>query len=306
MTQKKKKNALGRGLSSLIPTQKVPTSSDAPSGSVPASGEEGITTLALSKIIASSTQPRRHFDEEALKELAASIKGTGLIQPIVVREVGGQFEIIAGERRFRASKIAGLTEVPVVIRVLSDKDAFAIALVENIQREDLNPLEEASAYRRLVDEFGFTQNELAETVGKSRSGVANTMRLLQLPSVVQNYVVSGQLSAGHARSLIGFSKSEAEELAELIVKHGYTVREAEELARESKLEEPKKTFKKSKSSFRDDVQTRNIAEELQRVLGTKVLLKDKKGKGCIEIQYANYDVLQDVLDRILGESPELD
>ena len=298
---KEKKKALGRGLSSLIPTQKVSTNSQNP-----VDEKAGVGTLSLAKIIPSSTQPRRHFDEDALKELAASIKGTGLIQPIVVRKVGDQFEIIAGERRWRASKLAGLSEVPVVIRELSDKDAFAIALVENIQREDLNPLEEASAYRRLVDEFGFTQNELAETVGKSRSGVANTMRLLQLPTAVQNYVISGQLSAGHARSLIGFSKSEAEELAELIVKHGYTVREAEELARESKQETPQKTKKKSKSSFRDDVQTRNIAEELQRVLGTKVLLKDKKGKGSIEIQYENYDVLQDVLDRILGESSELD
>lgn len=298
---KEKKKALGRGLSSLIPTQKVSTNSQNP-----VDEKAGVGTLSLAKIIPSSTQPRRHFDEDALKELAASIKGTGLIQPIVVRKIGDQFEIIAGERRWRASKLAGLSEVPVVIRELSDKDAFAIALVENIQREDLNPLEEASAYRRLVDEFGFTQNELAETVGKSRSGVANTMRLLQLPTAVQNYVISGQLSAGHARSLIGFSKSEAEELAELIVKHGYTVREAEELARESKQETPQKTKKKSKSSFRDDVQTRNIAEELQRVLGTKVLLKDKKGKGSIEIQYENYDVLQDVLDRILGESNELD
>ncbi len=298
MTQKKK--ALGRGLSSLIPTKKVSTE-----GGVDENNDEGIRTLSLTSIVASSTQPRRHFDQETLTELATSIKGTGLIQPIVVRQVGSEFEIIAGERRWRACKIAGLNEVPVVVRKLSDKDAFAIALVENIQREDLNPLEEASAYRRLVDEFGFTQNELAETVGKSRSGVANTMRLLQLPEAVQKYVISGQLSAGHARSLIGFSKAESEELAELIVKHGYTVREAEELARESKDGE-KKTFKKSKSKFRDDVQTRNIAEELQRVLGTKVLLKDRKGKGCIEIQYANYDVLQDVLDRILGESPELD
>lgn len=298
----KKNKALGRGLSALIPTQKVATSLSA-SPATNNLDEPGLQMLGLEDIIRSESQPRRRFDQDALDELAASIKGTGLIQPIVVRKKNDKFEIIAGERRWRASKIAGLSKVPVVIRDLSDKDAFAIALVENIQREDLNALEEASGYRRLIDEYGFTQNELAETVGKSRSGIANTLRLLQLSETIQQYVIDGELSAGHARSLIGFPEGEAEELAELIVKHGYTVREAEELAKESKDNE--KSTSPKKSVFRDDVQVRNIAEELQRVLGTKVVLKDKKGKGRIEIQYANYDVLQDVLDRILGENMEL-
>lgn len=287
----RKRKALGKGLGALIPTGNG--ESEPP--------KTGYVTAPVSRIRRAPAQPRKSFDEGALSELADSIKQSGLIQPIVVREVDDEFEIIAGERRWRACQLAGLQEVPVVVRELSDADAFALALVENIQREDLNPLEEAMAYHRLLDEYGFTQKSVSEAVGKSRSAVANSVRLLNLPAGVQAYVFSGELSAGHARSLAALPPDEAEELAELMVKHGYSVREAEELVRESKAAAATKapTTEEKKSRFRDDAQVRKVAEELQRMLGTRVKVKDRHGKGHIEIHYADYDVLQDVLDRLL-------
>jgi ParB family chromosome partitioning protein len=211
------------------------------------------------------------------------------------------YELVAGERRWRACQMAGIDEVPVVVREMSDAEAFATALVENIQREDLNPLEEAIAYQRLLDEFGYTQKTVSAAVGKSRSAVANSVRLLRLPSSVQAYVASGELSAGHARSLAALPADEAAELAEIMVLHGYSVREAEELVRESKeaAQKAKKPRTKKTSQFRDDAQVRRVTDELQQALGTRVKVKDRHGAGHIEIHYSDYDVLQDVLDRLL-------
>jgi len=292
--RKPRRKALGKGLGALIPTSgAAPATDDAK----PTTG--GLIVAPVSRIRRAPAQPRKSFDQSALAELAESIKVSGLIQPIVVREVDGEFEIIAGERRWRACQLAGVEEVPVVVRELSDADAFSLALVENIQREDLNPLEEAMAYQRLLDDYGFTQKTVSEAVGKSRSAVANSVRLLNLPAGVQAYVFSGELSAGHARSLAALPPNEAEELAELMVKHGYSVREAEELVRESKAPEPKPAAAARAARFRDDAQVRKVADELQQQLGTRVKVKDRHGKGHIEIHYADYDVLQDVLDRLL-------
>lgn len=291
---KSRRNALGKGLGALIPTGK----SDEPTAPAPLP-TSGLITAPVHRIRRAPSQPRKSFDQTALAELAESIKVSGLIQPLVVREVDGEFELIAGERRWRACQLAGLEEVPVVVRELSDADAFAIALVENIQREDLNPLEEAMAYQRLLDEYGFTQKTVSEAVGKSRSAVANSVRLLNLPAGVQAYVFSGELSAGHARSLATLPPDEAEELAQLMVKHGYSVREAEELVRESKSPTPSEPTTPAAPRFRDDAQVRKVADELQQTLGTRVKVKDRHGKGHIEIHYADYDILQDVLDRLL-------
>ena len=286
---RRNRSPLGKGLGAIIPSKPGTSAVDA----------NGLRNVELSRIRRAPSQPRRKFDDASLDELANSIKQSGLIQPIVVREYGDELEIIAGERRWRACQRAGIEEVPVIVRELSDADAFATALVENIQREDLNPMEEALAYQRLLDEFGHTQQSVAEAVGKSRSAVANAVRLLKLPRSVQDHVSNGDLSAGHARSLVSLDAEYAAELAELMVLHDYSVREAEELARQAKQAPQPKN--ESSSRFRDDAQVRKVALELQSALGTLVKVKDRHGKGHIEIHYADYDVLQGVLDRLLGE-----
>ena len=279
-----KRKALGKGLGALIPSS--------------ARGERrDFFMCRVDDIHPNASQPRRHFDEAALNELAQSIGESGLIQPLVVRQVGGLYELIAGERRWRASKLAGVAEVPVVVRELADSAAFLLALIENIQREDLNPIEEASAFQRLVDEFAMTQQEVADKVGKSRPAVANALRLLNLPATVRDLLASGQLTTGHAKILVTLSAEEAEELADIIVRHELSVREAEELARQART--GAKTKEATKSPFRDDVHVRDIADKLQSLLGTKVKLKDRKGKGRIEIHYENYDILQSVLERLI-------
>jgi ParB family chromosome partitioning protein len=283
-----RRRALGRGLGALIPSQQK------------GGGGREYAYLPLESIEAAHTQPRTDFDEGGLRELAESIEESGLIQPLVVRETDDDnYELIAGERRWRACKMVGLTDVPAVIKDVSDAEAYALALVENIQREDLNPMEEASAYARLMEEFEFTQSELAEQVGKSRSTIANAVRLLSLPQKVCEMVTSGELSAGHARTLVSLEPTLARRLATKIVKEGLSVREAEELAKQMK--ERGTTTKKKKSSgssYRDDAQTRDITRKLQQTLGTKVQLKDKHGKGKVEIYYEDYDVLQGVLDKL--------
>ncbi|MGM0559110.1 MAG: ParB/RepB/Spo0J family partition protein [Myxococcota bacterium] len=282
-----RRRALGRGLGALIPSQQK------------GGGSREYAYLPLESIEAASTQPRSNFNESGLRELADSIEESGLIQPLVVRETDDDtYELIAGERRWRACKMVGLTDVPAVIKDVSDAEAYALALVENIQREDLNPIEEASAYARLMEEFDLTQSELSEQVGKSRSTIANAVRLLTLPQKVCDMLAAGQLSAGHARTLVSLDSELAKRLANKIVKEGLSVREAEELAKQMKDRGTTTTQKKKKSSYRDDAQTRDITRKLQQSLGTKVKLKDKHGKGRIEIHYDDYDVLQGVLDRL--------
>lgn len=283
----KRRRALGRGLGALIPRQ-----------------QQGEDTreyhyLEIDQIRPADVQPRRDFDEAGLKELADSIEESGLIQPLVVREADEGYELIAGERRWRAARLAGEAKVPAVVRQVTDAEAYALALVENVQREDLNPMEEAAAYARLLEEYDFTQEELAQQVGKSRSSIANAVRLLNLPQKVCELVADGDLSAGHARALVGLPADLAQRLATRIVKRDLSVREAEELARKMKEDgETPSSRGSSKSRYRDDAQTRHITKELQHALGTRVKLKDKHGEGKVEIYYDDYEVLQAVLDRI--------
>ena len=245
-------------------------------------------------------QPRRHFDEEALSALVESIKAQGILQPILVRrhpESSNAYEIIAGERRWRAAQLAQLHEVPIIIKDLPDRDALEVALVENIQRQDLNAIEEAEGYRRLIEEFGHTQEDLAKVVGKSRSHVANTMRLLALPEAIRKLVEEGQLTAGHARALIG--QAEAEALAKKIVAQGLTVRQTEKLVTTEKADGT--TAKAEKSG---DPNTAALERDLETLLGLRVKVSYDGKKGSLTVYYGTLDQLDGLLSRITHGSPQ--
>ena len=277
------KKRLGRSLASLI-------GDDAAGSTVPGEDQQ---TVALSALKASSYNPRRDFADEQLDELAASIRERGLVQPLVVRPKGvDKYEIVAGERRWRAAQRANLHEVPVIIRALSDQEAIEIAIIENVQREDLNAIEEGEGYKALMDGHDYTQEDLAKVIGKSRSHLANTLRLLKLPKSVRELVRNGDLSAGHARALIG--RDDAAKLAERIVKEGLTVRQVEALAQEQKSKG------KSKQKATKDANTRAAESELQEVLGLKVEIKSGRGeRGELRIRYTNFDQLEDLRERLM-------
>lgn len=306
LSKNRRKNTLGRGLSSLIP-----------GSGVDAVAPREYFNCALDKIDPAEHQPRKRFDAEALSDLAASIKESGLIQPLVVREKDGRYELIAGERRWRASQMAGLTEVPVVVKDVSDSVAFALALIENIQRQDLNPVEEAMAYRRLMDEFGFTQAELADQVGKSRSAIANSVRLLGLGAEVLEFLSVGELTSGHARALLTLDEAQALALANEIIEGLLTVRQTEQRVKELKglvtpeddaeleaapAEAPAAPTKEQPldgdNQWRVDESTQEVVEKLRHRLDAKIQLKDKHGKGRIEIHYDNYEVLKSILAKL--------
>lgn len=281
------KRALGRGLSALIPQ----------AGAVPvaASGqpEKGILRLAIESIRRDGAQPRKVFDEAALRELADSIVAQGIIQPVLVRKDGQGYVLIAGERRWRAAQLAGLKEIPAIVREVSEAQAFELALVENLQRADLNPIEEAEGYRRLVEEFKLTQEQVAEKVGKERSSVANALRLLGLPEEVKGMVADGTLSMGHARALLGLPRiPEMLDLARRISEKKLSVREAERLVKSQREGDDT-----SKSQAKQSPQQKALVEELQRLLGTKVRLIDRgNGKGTVEVDFFSYEDL----DRLLA------
>lgn len=240
-------------------------------------------------------QPRKHFNQDALEDLAKSIALHGVLQPIVVRPIedtNNQYEIIAGERRWRAAQIAQLHEVPVTLQYLDDETVLEIALIENIQREDLTPIEEAKAMQQLMDNHGHTQEKLSVSIGKSRSNIANTLRLLQLPESVQIMVSKGDLSAGHARSLIG--QNNAEELAKRIISDNMSVRDVENLVKS------KKTKKKTTQKLDKGVNTVALEEEMSRILGMNVAINSakKSGHGTVKIDYSSLDQLDDVLHRL--------
>jgi ParB family chromosome partitioning protein len=247
----------------------------------------------LSSLKASRFNPRRNFSDERLDELTVSICERGLVQPLVVRPVGtgGRYEVVAGERRWRAAQRANLHEVPVVIRALSDQEAIEIAIIENVQREDLNAIEEGEGYQLLMQGHGYTQEDLAKVIGKSRSHLANTLRLLKLPKSVQDLVRKGDLSAGHARALIG--RGDAAALATRIVKEGLTVRQVEALAQEE-------TTKPKRRKPSKDANTRAAEAELHDALGLKVEIKPGRGeKGELRIRYTNFDQLEDLRTRLM-------
>jgi ParB family chromosome partitioning protein len=253
--------------------------------------------LAIDKIKPNRHQPRNHFDPEKLKELAQSIKEHGLQQPLLVTpsHIPGEYELIAGERRLRACKQLGKTEIAVIVRNVDDKQRFQLALIENIQRHDLNPIEEAVAYKKLHDEFGHTQEDLAGILGKDRSVVANTIRLLQLPQAVQKFITDGRLSAGHGRMLAGLSDTHQQtELAARIIADKLTVRDIEKLVAASKSSPKNRAPKKTSPKL--DAELARLCDELQHKLGTKIKVIGKPAKGRIEIHYYSLKELERIVE----------
>ena len=278
-----KKRAMGRGLDALFESN---------------SRDDGsISVLPISDIEANKGQPRKNFDEKSLSELAESVKIHGIIQPIIVRSAGdGFYTIVAGERRYRAAKAAGLTEVPVIITELSSAEAAEVALVENLQRSDLNPIEVAQAYKALTDDFSLTQQQLAERLGKPRSSVANALRLLELPEKVKKYISEGKLSEGHAKVLAGLSDDAlTTRVAEEAVKNDLSVRETE--ARIKKLKTPVKAKAEDPQQKSYD---RVLSERMFSILGRKVTI-NKGRKHTVEITYTDGDDLETLIKRICGD-----
>jgi ParB family chromosome partitioning protein len=252
-----------------------------------------VLRLPIESIQREAGQPRKNFDEARLRELADSIRTQGILQPVLVRKDGARYRLIAGERRWRAAQLAGLADIPALVREATDAEAFELALVENLQRADLNPIEEADGYKRLMDEFKLTQEQVSQKVGKDRSTVANALRLLALPDEVKVMVAEGAINMGHARALLGLPRvPELVELAARVAAQKLSVRETERLVRLRKGSGGVQAPGESKTS----PQARQMVEELQRILGTKVRLAEKNGRGTIEIDFFSY---QD-LDRLLA------
>ena len=288
-----RRSGLGRGLSSLIPADFI--------------ADSGVyQEIDINEVVPNRYQPREHFDEETLASLSRSITEIGVIQPIVVRELEeGQYELIAGERRWRAAKRANLAAIPAIIRTSDDLSSLETAVVENLHRQDLNPLEEAAAYQQLVEEFGLTQDDVAQRVGRSRSAVANTLRLLHLPPMVQRLLIEGQLSAGHARALLATpDRSEQERLATQIVQEGLTVRQIEEMLREEDPTEPADEDESSAEQTIPKVPDAGVLEleELLAVrLDTRVAVKLGKGPGKLVVDFADVDDLERIYRIIAGQ-----
>ncbi|MFW5897094.1 MAG: ParB/RepB/Spo0J family partition protein [Bacillota bacterium] len=278
----KKPPRLGRGLDALL------------SGDPDEPGD--VLSLGIGRITPNPYQPRRDFDQERLRELAESIATHGVVQPIIVRQAGDQYELVAGERRWRAAKLAGLKEIPALLQELSDRDVMEIALIENLQREDLNPVEEARAYQVLQDEFGLTQKELAERVGVSRPQVANMLRLLHLPDGVRQMIADGQLSVGHAKVILGLAEEEREEFARAIAEAGASVREAERLAQRRYAERNDPPREKAREI---DVFLRDLERRLSAALSARVSLKNRGNRGRIVIEYRDEEELERLIE-VLG------
>jgi ParB family chromosome partitioning protein len=276
-----KPKGLGRGLDALL------------SGNADDGAGDSARTLSLDRLIPGKYQPRTHMDQESLADLAQSIKAQGILQPILVRPVAGaKYEIIAGERRWRAAKMAGLGQVPVLVREVADEVALAMALIENIQREDLNPLEEAAGISRLLKDFNMTHQTAAEAVGRSRSALSNLLRLLNLPKAVQDLVHDGRLEMGHARAMLALSGTQQLDAALRVAKHGLSVRETERLV--ATLLNPPAS--KKRRTNRDVLR---LQEEVSEKIGTKVEIKPgKKGAGKLVINYSGLDHLDEMLRRL--------
>lgn len=308
-----KKRGLGRGLSALIgdvdiglsADVKAPTKDKSKKTSTPSSEEsssQGLRNLGVEKLVPGKFQPRREFDKGALKELANSIREKGILQPILARPNpdGGAkspYEIVAGERRWRAAQIAQLHDVPVIVRDMTDNEALQIGIIENVQRSDLNPIEEAEGFQRLIDEFSYTQEVLAKTLGKSRSHIANTLRLVGATNKVREYLVAGQLSAGHARALLGHPN--ADRLASDIVKQGLSVRDVEKLVADKK---PSKGGSKSKKPAEKDTDTRALEKSIADNLGLSVAIQHDKDGGHVRVSYKTLEQLDEVVRRLMASS----
>ena len=283
-----KKFALGKGLSALIPEDVVVESGQ--------DNKSGIL-IPLNEIKNDNNQPRKSFDNDKIAELTESIKTHGIIQPLILRKSDdGFYIIVAGERRWRAAKMAGLKDVPAIVMELSEKEVLEISLIENIQRQDLNPIEEALAYKKLLSEFELTQEDLSKRIGKSRTAITNTMRLMNLDSRVQQYIIEGIITEGHGRALLGIKDEEIQyELSQKVIDENLSVRELERLVKkivEGKNKEEKSAITELNPYYKE------IKNQLQNYFGTKVNISNKNSKGKIEIEYYSEDDLQRILDII--------
>ncbi|OFX14503.1 MAG: chromosome partitioning protein ParB [Alphaproteobacteria bacterium RIFOXYD12_FULL_60_8] len=294
---KTKRSSLGRGLSSLLGEEGPRT--EATMGDAALSSVAPTREVPIAFLHPSSYQPRRVFDEEAISDLVMSIRDKGVLQPILVRPHPAhqnEYEIIAGERRWRASQRAQLHQVPVIIRHFSNQEALEVALVENLQRQDLNPLEEADGYARLMKEFSHTQEDLAQAVGKSRSHVANMLRLLNLPDDVKDLVNTGALSAGHARALLGGDNPSA--LADVVVKKGLNVRQTEKLVKKGEHHPAASNAGAKRAAVLKDTDTLALEKDLSNMLGLKVSITAKGSGGDLSIAYETLEQLDDILNRL--------
>ncbi len=282
VTMHLEKRVLGRGLAALIPEKQTADNMQMLESNI----QQSVRTIPIEKIKANKYQPREEFNQEALSDLAASIKEKGFIQPVLVRLKDNEYELIAGERRLRAAKKLGYKEIPVIIKEASDLDSLELSIIENIQRENLNPIDQARAYKRLQEEFDMTQEKVADTIGKDRATIANILRLLNLPAKIQEYVSRGTISMGHARAILSLAKeSEQIRLCIKIMKEDLSVRETESYAKKIALNRPKSKI------IDNDPNLNSLEQELREIFGTKVkILKSKKG-GKIEIKfYSNVDM----------------
>jgi len=281
-----KRMALGKGLGALLPEF----------------GQAEPRTLlycGLEEIIPNRSQPRKHFDESKLQELAESIKEKGILEPLIVRRVDQGYELIIGERRWRAAQKAGLKEVPVIVKETEGREAFEISLIENLQREDLNPIEAAEAFKHLIEEFNISQENLSKRMGKDRTTITNTLRLLKLPLEIRNQLLQNLITSGHARAILSLENKEKQrELCALIIKKGLSVREAEALAKRWS-ETPKKKAASVKRRGDLESQLSSLQDSLRKYLGTKVHITQKDKKGKIEIEYYSYDDLERIVEAIL-------
>ncbi|AUG56000.1 ParB/RepB/Spo0J family partition protein [Acetivibrio saccincola] len=280
------KRALGKGLGALISEAK--TSPDE---------KEGVLELGINEIEPNSNQPRKSFDEKALIQLSESIKEHGIIQPIIVKKEGDIYRIVAGERRWRAARLLGLKKIPAIVRDFSNKQVMEIALIENIQREDLNPIEEAEAYERLIVEHNMTQEQISNSIGKSRPAIANSLRLLTLSDNIKKFLISGQITSGHARALLSLEdKKKQESICNEIIEKNLSVRETEKLVKSIKNKD--KESKKKVVKKQDEHEFEKVEEDLQNILGTKVKIINKNKKGQILIEYYSSEELNRLIELI--------
>lgn len=283
-----KKMGLGRGLGALIPEPEPEAS-------------KSLLFCGIEEIRPNRFQPREHFEESKLRELADSIKEKGILEPLIVRRVSDGYELVAGERRWRAAQKAGLREVPVLVKEMDDLEALEISLIENLQRDDLNPLEEAGAYKRLVEEFGISQEELGVRLGKDRTTVTNTLRLLKLPPEVKDQLLQNRISSGHARAILSLeAKERQKDLCNLIIEKGLSVREAEALAK--RWAKPKGASGREKRRGDLESQLNTLGDSLRRCLGTKVRVTSRGKRGKIEIEYYSFEDLERVVEAIVGKT----
>ena len=283
-----KRVALGKGLGALLPEFGQAES-------------KAIFYCGIEEIIPNRSQPRKHFDESRLQELAQSVKEKGILEPLIVRRVDQGYELVVGERRWRAAQKAGLKEVPVLVKELEELDVLEISLIENLQREDLNPIEEAEAFKRLTEEFQIGQGELSTRIGKDRSTIANAIRLLKLPVEIKNQLLQNRIAAGHARAILSLeSKEKQKQLCDLIIKKGLSVREAEATAKRWSERSQRAVIPAKKGSELES-QMGSLQDSLRRYLGTKVHITQDGKRGKIEIEYYSPEDLERIIEAILGQ-----